>query len=122
MTWHLTILLLNLLLLSCSGLVLTMVLRTSRRVIRLLNASSTKSLTALDAEVAELTSAFSSLSTTVKRMNSRDHIAARREQTKQGRMPDLSAMSPQERKQALRKGLANGTLRAIKDDGSNHEV
>src|SRR3712207_126395 len=52
------------------------------------DASSTRSLTELDAEVAALTSSFSSLSTTVKRLHAREGMRDVRERRKQELDPD----------------------------------
>lgn len=88
---------------------------TLKRCRKLIESSSMRSLTQLDAETAALASSLSSLSTTVKRLSSRNgmrELRASRATTK----PALSS-DPKIRKAQLREGLANGTLRVISDAG-----
>lgn len=78
---------------------------------RLLATRSTRSLQQLDVEMAELSSALSSLSTTTRRISSRigmQDVRARRK-------PELDPTQPMT-KQELRAGLASGQLRVLNDN------
>lgn len=114
---------LNFLLASCAGLAVITVRRQLQALRRMLAERSTRSLTQLDAEVAELSSSFSSLSTTVKRLSSRIGMQDVRERRKEASLPsNFDSLSPAQRKDVLRKKLANGEMRAVRDDGTNHEI
>lgn len=100
--------------LTISSLLAAITARASLQALRKRLADrSTRSLRQLDAEVTDLASGLSSISMTLKRQTSR---ATMRELRAKGTLhPDLSQMTPPERKAALRRALANGEMRVIRD-------
>lgn len=80
---------------------------------RSLASSSARSLTALDAEVSNLAVSLSSITTTVRRLSSR--IGMQDSRARGGSTENLPE-NPQERKAAIRRGLAKGELVVIRDN------
>lgn len=114
MSW--LILGLNLLLASCALWAAITARSHLKALTRLLSESSTRSVKQLDAEVAELTSGLSSISTTVKRLSSRigmQDLRERRATSSQGQLPQ----DPKMRKSQLKMELAQGKAVVIRDGG-----
>lgn len=108
---------LNFVLVTCA-LWAAITARSCLKATRLLcAASSTRSLAQLDAEVAALAVALSSTTTTTRRLSSRIGMRDLRERrslsnsTTKSREPT----DPAEKKAWLRRGLASGQLRVIRD-------
>jgi len=116
MTWaHLTLLFLNLFLASCALWAAITAKSTLKELRRKLAERSTRSLHELDSEVTALASAQASNAKTLKRLSSKIGMQDFRE--RQRAEPELPAnASPAERKIWLRKGLAHGTLRVVRDN------
>ena len=79
---------------------------------RLLESNSIRSLRQLDSEVADLSVALSANVTTVRRLSSRIGMQDLRARTN-GALNIPENATPQERKALLKRGLADGTLRAL---------
>lgn len=111
--------LLSLLALSFALRTVTTVRSALKELHRKLDSSSTRSLVQLDAEMSELSSAFQSMSTTIRRLSSRHGMQAVRERQKEAQLPaNFEQMSPAQRKAILRKKLATGEMVAISDNGT----
>lgn len=111
--------LLSLLALSFAIRTVTTVRSALKELHRKLDSSSTRSLVQLDAEMSELSSAFQSMSTTIRRLSSRQGMQAVRERQKEAQLPpNFEQMSPAQRKAILRKKLATGEMVAISDNGT----
>lgn len=102
---------------SCALWAVITVRSRLRELQALLNARSTRSLVELEAAVASLESTCSSNSTTIKRLSSRIGMQDVRER----RRADPQPSTPAETKIWLRRGLANGSLKVIRD-GPSTEV
>lgn len=81
---------------------------------QLLESRSTKSLAMLEAEVTELTSAFSSTSKTLRRLSSRYGMQEMRQNATSADQMPLN-LTPPERKAWLRRAIAEGRIRVIRD-------
>ena len=110
MLWVLTAL--NLVLASLS-LVAAITARSHLTELRRRLASrSTRSLAVLDSEVTSLSTAFSSLSATVKRLSSKTGM----QELRARRSAELELpTTPAERKIALKKALAEGKIHVLRD-------
>lgn len=117
-TW--VLLSLNFALASFSALMAIMAARSLRALRRRLAERSTRSLLQLDTQVANLESSLSSMSTTLRRLSSRQgmqDLRARRKVESAEQMP--MNLSPAERKAWLRKEIAKGNLIVVKDPTAN---
>jgi hypothetical protein len=85
-------------------------------LLRKLDSSSTRSLTQLDSEVAKLELSLSSLSQTVKRVASK--LTMQEGRARRSEELEEAPSDPASRKQWLRKKLAAGELRVIRDGSS----
>lgn len=113
---------LNLLLASFAFWMATTARSRLKELRTLLASRSMRSLAQLDAELTELSSAFSSLATTQRRLSSRIGMQDVRGRQREASLPaNFETLSPAERKQVLRKKLADGSLRAISDNGEVKE-
>lgn len=92
-----------------------------RALTKRLDDASIRSSAHLAADVAELNVALTSLSTTVKRLSSRNGMQDMRERRRaESTASEELSQDPQIRKSQLRLMLANGTKRVIRD-GSPHD-
>lgn len=113
--WKWVLIGLNFALASCALWVAIMASSTLKRLTKLVAARSSRSLAQLDAELTSLSSAFSSMSRTVRNLNSRIAMRDARARTKEELSSEPEPKDPVARKAWLRKGLAKGTLRVIRD-------
>lgn len=82
---------------------------------RLLGARSTKSLAQLTTDIIELQSAFDAMSTTLKRLASRQGMRDLRERRREESTLAQLPVEPRARKEALKTALAKGQLTIVKD-------
>lgn len=87
-----------------------------RELRRKLAERSTRSLRELDSAVASLESSLASNTTTIRRLTSRIGMQDVRERRSQASPTMPSDLSPAEKKAWLRRHLADGKLRVIRDD------
>lgn len=112
------VLFLNLLLVSLSVAAAITARSTLRELRRRLAARSTRSLRELDALVSSHDSTLASISSTLRRLSSRIGMRDVRErQREESPMPDN--LGPAEKKAWLRRQMANGKLRIVRDDPQN---
>lgn len=86
---------------------------TLKACTQLLAASSTRSLHQLDVEVTDLTSALSSITTTVRRLSSRIGMRDLRERIAEN---EKEPSDPSARKVWLRDQLRQGKLKVVRDN------
>lgn len=109
--------LLNLLLASCALWAAITAKSCLKALHRKLEAPSIKSWQEFDAELSSQAAALSSVSKTVRRLSSRIGMQDVRERQKQGSAQlNLDGLSPAEKKAQLRRALASGKLRPIRDE------
>lgn len=113
--WQWALIALNLVLASLSLSAATMARSYLQAVRKLLDAASSRSLIELEAAVASLESAQSVNSTTLRRLSSRIGMQDVRARQKAESEPELT---PSERKARLRRDLATGKLRVVRDNPS----
>jgi len=118
MSWEMLVLLLNLLLASCSLVAAITVAFTWRAQRLRLDAHSTRSLSELDSVVAALELSLASNSTTLRRLSSRIGMQALRERRKGESETDQPPADPRARKAWLQQNLRLGKLRVVRDGGS----
>lgn len=111
--WLLTAL--NLVAVSCAWWAATMARSHLRVLRRKLAERSTRSLRQLDAEIVSLSTAVSSISTTVKRLSSRVGMRDVRERRKEELESMPANLTPAEKKAWLRRGLQRGSLQIVRD-------
>lgn len=92
---------------------------TLRELRRRLAERSTRSLQELDSEISNLTLGYASCTKTLKRLSSRLGMQDVRERRSQELEPPPT--NPQERKAYLRKNLAAGKLRVVRDSPGHSE-